>query len=257
MVTGVVTVVGDATDDSDRGGVSAIEAMHVRSGSGTRKVPVPTVPVTAALLVLVATFILFALSAASAFAIGQASSGELVFYPCTTCHPVTEAGPAAPLPNDFEGHQIVLQGHDQLGEGSAACVVCHDDPARDPGKLKAIGGGFVEVGGDVSGVCRTCHSGIYNEWVNGIHGREQPTCTSAGCHDPHTPSWIYGEPLPPFVATGFEVRAVSDRIPFTPLAAYPMPAPVYTPLWLWLATGVVAVAAVGLVIFMLRGRPAR
>ncbi len=210
-----------------------------------------------AILVTAAAIALLALTAAPVLAVGQAASGELIYYPCTTCHPVTDGVASGTVPNDFDGHRIVLDGHDVLGEGSAACVACHDDPARDPGKLKVLGGGLVDAGGDVSRVCATCHSSIYREWVDGIHGREQPTCTSAGCHDPHSPAWIYGEPLPPFVGTGFEVRAVSDRIPFTPLAAYPVPAPVETPAWLWLATIVGAVASAGLIIFMLRGRPAR
>ncbi|MDY0087203.1 MAG: hypothetical protein RBS78_01405 [Coriobacteriia bacterium] len=164
---------------------------------------------------------------------------------------------SAALPNDFEGHRIVLEKHDVLGEGGDACLVCHDDPARDPGKLRVLGGGFADVGGDVSGLCATCHSGIYNEWSEGMHGRNEPTCTSAGCHDPHTPSWIHGDPLPPFVNTGFTVRAVSDRIPFTPLAAYPVKPPVKTPAWLRLVALVGAVVSAGLVVLTVRGRLAR
>jgi len=215
-------------------------------------------PGTAALLIVgTAVLVLLALGVTSALAVGQASSGELLFYPCTSCHPVTDGVASGALPNDFAGHQIELVGHDVLGEGSEACVVCHDDPSRDPGKLRVLGGGFVDAGGDVSRVCYTCHAGMYEEWAAGIHGRSQPTCTSAGCHDPHSPSWIYGDPLLPFVATGFQVRAVSDRELFTPLAAYPVSAPVYTPPWLWFATAAAAAIAIGLVIYMLRGRPAR
>jgi hypothetical protein len=33
-------------------------------------------------------------------------------------------------------------------------------------------------------------------------------CTAAGCHNPHTPSWIYVAALPPFQGTGIEVNAV-------------------------------------------------
>lgn len=207
----------------------------------------------AALLFASAALLWLAVGAPVALA-GQASSGELVFYPCATCHPVINGVPTGKPPNDFEGHQIVLESHDVLGEGNAACVVCHEDPARDPGELRALGGGFVEVGGDVSLHCATCHSGMYHEWLDGIHGRTQPTCTSAGCHNPHTPSWIYGEPLPPFMNTGFEVRAVSNRIPFTPLAAYPAKPPVYTPMWLWLVAAAGAVVVAGLVVFTIRGR---
>lgn len=214
----------------------------------------PHAYVVASLLIVLGVL---ALTAAPASAVGRAASGELLFYPCATCHPVTDGVATGTLPNDFEGHQIELVGHDVLGEGGEACVVCHDDPARDPGKLRVLGGGFVDAGGDVSRVCYTCHAGVYEEWAEGMHGRNQPTCTSAGCHDPHSPSWIYGAPLAPFVGTGFEVRVVSDREMFTPLAPYPVSAPVHTPLWLWLATAVAGAVAIGLVIYMLRGRPAR
>lgn len=205
-------------------------------------------------VICLAVFLL--LGAVPAFA-GQASSGELLFYPCTTCHPVVNGVASKALPNDFEGHEIVLESHDVLGEGSQACMACHDDPARDPGKLRVLGGGFTEVGSDVSRLCATCHSNIYREWSEHMHGRNQPTCTSAGCHNPHTPSWIQGDPLPPFVNTGFTVRAVSDRIPFTPLAAYPVKPPVFTPMWLRLVALVGAAASAGLVILTIRGRLAR
>ncbi|MBE0417703.1 MAG: hypothetical protein IBX63_08050 [Coriobacteriia bacterium] len=205
--------------------------------------------------VLVAALGLLIAMASPAFGIGQAASGELLFYPCTICHPVGEG--AGALPNDFEGHQIELVGHDVLGEGVQACIVCHDDPARDPGKLKLVDGSFADVGGDVSGVCFTCHSSKYREWEAGVHGRNQPTCTSSGCHDPHSPAWIYGDPLLPFTGTGFQTRVVSDRQPFTPLAGPPVAPPVYTPFWLAVATALGAVVSAGLISFMVRGRSAR
>jgi hypothetical protein len=237
--------------------VRAIEAMHAQRASGTAPSPARSRPAATVLLVCTAALMLLALTAAPASAVGRAASGELIFYPCTTCHPVTDGVASGTLPNGFEGHQIELIGHDVLGEGSEACLVCHDDAARDPGKLRVLGGGFVDAGGDISRSCYTCHAGMYEEWAAGIHGRNQPTCTSAGCHDPHSPSWIYGDPLLPFVGTGFQVRAVSDRELFTPLAAYPVSAPVYTPPWLWFATAAAAAIAIGLVVYMLRGRPAR
>jgi hypothetical protein len=233
--------------------VRAIDAMHAQIASGTRT----RGNARAAFLVsgaCAAALVMLLLTAVSALAVGQAASGELLHYPCTTCHPVTGDIAPASLPNGFDGHQIELVGHDQLGEGSEACLVCHDDPARDPGKLRVLGGGFVDAGGDVSRVCYTCHSAKYYEWEAGIHGRNQPTCTSAGCHDPHSPAWIYGDPLLPFVGTGFQARAVSDRIPFTPYAGPPVPAPVYTPFWLGIATALGAVLSVGLIGFMVRGR---
>ncbi len=190
-------------------------------------------------------------------AVGQAASGETLFYPCTSCHPVGPQGTATGLPNDFPGHQVVLIGHDALGEGSAACLVCHDDPARDPGKLVLLDGSLVDITGDVPALCFTCHSERYREWAAGTHGRNQPSCTSSGCHDPHTPAWVYGDPLLPFVGTGFQVRSVSDRQAFTPLAGPPVKAPVVTPSWLVLATLLVAFLATGIVGYLVRGRSAR
>jgi hypothetical protein len=237
--------------------VRAIDAMHAQRASGTAGLPARSRPAATSLLVCTAALILLALTAAPALGVGRAPAASCSSTRARRATPSPTAWLPGTLPNDFAGHQIELVGHDVLGEGSEACVVCHDDPSRDPGKLRVLGGGFVDAGDDVSRVCYTCHAGMYEEWAAGIHGRNQPTCTSAGCHDPHSPSWIYGDPLLPFVGTGFQVRAVSDRELFTPLAAYPVSAPVYTPPWLWFATAAAAAIAIGLVIYMLRGRPAR
>jgi hypothetical protein len=200
-----------------------------------------------------------AVSVPAAFA-GHASTGEPLFYPCNSCHPVTlgaDGHPTRPLPNGFQGHQITLEVHDRLGPGKQACLVCHDDPSRDPGKLKLIDGSLIDITGDVSQVCYRCHEDKYKEWKAGTHGKRQPKCTSAGCHDPHSPSWIYAGPLLPFTGTGFQVRAVSERQPFRPLASAPLPAPVETPSWLLLATALGAVVSAGLVGTLILGRPKR
>jgi hypothetical protein len=180
----------------------------------------------------------------------SASAGQPLFYPCTSCHPVTlgaDGKPTKALPNGFTKHEIVLQSHDKLAEGDKACLVCHDDPARDPGKLKVLGGGFVDVTGDVSKVCYGCHSAKYKEWQQGIHGRHEKSCTAAGCHDPHTPAYIYGGPVRPFAGTGFQSRAVSARVPFTAMATYPVPPATLTPPWLSLAAAMGAALSLGLV----------
>jgi hypothetical protein len=97
------------------------------------------------------------------------------------------------------------------------------------------------IDGDVSPVCYQCHSDKYREFLDGTHGHGRSGCTDAGCHDPHTPRWIYAEPLLPFVGTGFQFRSMSGREAFRALAP-PPPAPaVQTP------PGFLAVAVLGLV----------
>lgn len=159
----------------------------------------------------------------------------------------------------MERHEITLQAHDILGEGGAACRACHADPSKgDPGRLILPDGSTVDIDGDTQRVCQRCHFQKFREWEAGIHGRGEPKCSSAGCHDPHTPSWIYIAPLPPFQGTGIEVLAVgSEREPFIPLADPPVPAPVETPQWLILVTlsGVAASAgALGFIVVKGRSR---
>jgi len=198
-------------------------------------------------------------AATPAFA-GQASSGGLLFYPCTSCHPVhlipgTET-PDRKLPNGFEEHQIELIGHDKLGKGEdGPCMACHDEPTRNPGKLKAIDGSLIDVKtGDIALVCYRCHSSKYKEWKAGTHGKRKPSCVSGGCHDPHTPQFIYAQPLVPFAGTGFQFKAVADREPFAPLAP-PAPAPATViPAWFAIVEALGVVVAGGLAGGLVLGR---
>ncbi len=209
-----------------------------------------------ALLLLVLVFFSMA---SSAFA-GRASTGELAFYECTRCHPVflgPDGKPTKPLPIGLEQHDITLEKHGILGQGDKACLACHDDPTRNPGMLILSDGSFVEVTGDVSRVCQRCHFEKYGEWKAGIHGKNLPKCTSAGCHDPHTPSWIYVAALPPFQGTGVEVNAVGDREPFKPMASPPVPPPVETPLWLTILSAVGFAVSLGIVGSLVLGRSKR
>lgn len=192
---------------------------------------------------------------ARAFA-GHSASGKPAFQPCTRCHPVTldaNGKSTRPLPNGFEKHEITLEVHDTLGTGTKACLACHDDPTRNPGRLILPDGGLVDITGDVSRVCQRCHFEKYREFKAGIHGKHQPKCSAQGCHDPHTPSWIYLKALPPFQGTGIEINAVgSDREPFKPLASPPPYAAVLTPGWLKVLAslgGLGALASLGYVIF--------
>ena len=232
--------------NGSQGGVSAIEPT-------VRPIPRPRAALLAALLAV----ILVLLGTSTALA-GQASTGELLFYPCTNCHPVTDAQLAAgrTFPNGFKGHDIVLEGHDVLGKDEAACLVCHDDPTKNPGMLKTVDGSLVAVNGDVSLVCFRCHSAKYAEWKAGTHGKNQPGCTAAGCHDPHTPGFIYASALMPFTGVGFQFRVRPVKAAFMPLMA-PAPKgipPVVTPGWYLIVViaGVLLVA--GLIVALIRGR---
>lgn len=203
--------------------------------------------------------ILLSATASAAFA-GQASTGEAAFYPCTQCHPVTvgeDGQPSRPLPIGMSKHEIELEVHDTLGEGSTACLACHDEPTRNPGMLILPDGSLVDITGDVSRVCQRCHFEKYREWTAGIHGPDQPKCTAAGCHDPHTPSWIHIAALPPFQGTGMEVRAVSAREPFAPFAGPPLDPPVFTPTWLVVVAILGAFVCLAVVAYLLKGRVRR
>ena len=242
-----------------RGGVSEINATRSRRTSA-RERPVRCVPrgaiAVSALLVLAFAGFLFP---AVVFA-GHSSTGRLAFHPCTRCHPVTigaDGRPTKPLPNGFKKHEITLEVHDVLGKDRAACLACHDDPSRNPGKLILPDGSLVDITGDVSRVCQRCHFEKYRDWQAGIHGKRQPKCTSGGCHDPHTPSWIYVAALPPFLGSGFEVHAVASRVAFKPLASPPIPPPVDTPAWLVIIASLGMAASAGILGFLVLGRPKR
>lgn len=207
----------------------------------------------------VALLVAFFAFATTAFAAGS-STGELAFYPCTDCHPVAvgaDGNPLRPLPKGFEKHKIELEVHDILGTDELACLACHDDPSRNPGKLVLPDGSLVDITGEISRVCQRCHFEKYREWEVGIHGKDAEKCSSAGCHDPHTPSWIYMAALPPFQGTGVEIRAVGEREPFKPLAGPPVAPPVQTPLWLVIATILGGLTSAGIISYLTLGRPKR
>lgn len=188
---------------------------------------------------------------------GQASTGKLLFYPCTDCHPVTvdkvTGKPSHPIPIDFKGHGIVLEGHDVLGKDEAACLTCHDDSEHNPGLLRAVDGTRIDVKtGDIARLCQKCHFEKYNQFKQGTHGKHLASCVAAGCHDPHTPQYIYVGPLAPFLGTGFQIKAVGqEREPFRPIMPPPLPPATVTPLWYQIVAGVglflVLVIVVGLV----------
>lgn len=209
--------------------------MSSPSRFGYREFAAAGVPVA---MVLVIVLLLLAPSSAHALS----ATGELAFYPCTDCHPVTvgaDGKPTKPLPGGKEKHEIELESHDILGEGDKACLACHSDPAANPGLMILPDGSTVDITGEVSRVCQRCHFEKYTDWQLGMHGRGEKKCSAAGCHDPHTPGWIYVAALRPFQGTGIEVKAVAPREPFTAMAPPPVEPPVTTPTWL------VVIAVVG------------
>ena len=194
--------------------------------------------------------VLLAALATPAFA-ARAATGEPLFYPCTSCHPTGD--PAQELPIDFSGHRVVLDGHAALGVDSEACLACHDDPARDPGMLKLADGTLVEMTGDVSRVCFPCHSAIYREFEDGIHGAGKQKCSSAGCHDPHTPGFIFAGGVLPFTGSGFQFPVLSEIATFTPMAGPPVEAEYHDPEYLRVLTLLGVALAGGLAIALIRG----
>lgn len=168
---------------------------------------------------------------------GKSSAGKLLFFPCDKCHPLGEV-----LPNEFEGHKIKLEGHDKLGEGNAACFVCHQS-VDNPDSLILVDGGLVGIDDDASKVCYRCHSDKYGDWEDGLHGK-QPGCMAKGCHNPHSPAWIAISPIPPFLGTTQEIKVVGSSkepflaLPIPPKEAEPESLPIAKILAFVLALGV-------------------
>lgn len=224
---------------------------------GARRVPVLVSGfVLAAVLVHISLAGVAQAAEETARVTGKAATGEPLFYPCSACHPVTqrELAQGRTLPNGFTNHQITLHGHAALGEGDAACLACHDDPARDPGKLKLADGTFVDITGDVSRVCYRCHSALYREFVAGAHGAGERKCSSAGCHDPHTPGFIFAEGMLPFIGNGFQIPILSAATTFTPMAGPPVKAGHRDPEYLKVLAILGVALAGGLAIALVRGR---
>ena len=202
---------------------------------------------------------LLAVFAAPALA-GQASSGQLFFYPCTSCHPIAPGSIAAgrQLPNGFKSHQIVLEGHDSLGQGKAACLACHEDAAKNPGMLKTLDGSLVEITGDVSLVCARCHSGKYAEWQEG-HPRSQ----HAQVHrvrlprPPHARSSSTPVRCSRLWGAASSSRCCPRRRRSCRCRSAPRTPKPYTPAWFAVAVMLGVVAAGGIVVKLTQGRSKR
>ncbi|MBI2979917.1 MAG: hypothetical protein HYY41_03715 [Chloroflexi bacterium] len=130
---------------------------------------------------------------------------------CTACHDPHQ--PQMPLlttpvlPSPLKGgtldclncHVRVLKGHDKLGEGSQACLACHDNQRM--GVLHLAGGETRFFLSDYPQLCSQCHQARYQAWAAGTHGvpswteeeygpgyNEKVRCI--GCHNPHQPQIV-------------------------------------------------------------------
>jgi len=112
--------------------------------------------------------------------------------------------------------------------------------------LHAVDGSLIDVKtGDVGKLCEKCHFKKYEDFKAGIHGKGFASCVVAGCHDPHTPNYIYISPLPPFFGTGVQIKGVGlERTPFTPVMPPAVQPPTTNPLWFVIAADVLMVIAV-------------
>lgn len=243
-----------------RGGGVAIDATCLTRAADARGQARLKMCAVAALVLALTLAIAFLGTPDGAYA-GRAATGELAFYPCTDCHPVTlgaDGKPTKPLPNGKQKHEIELVAHDILGAGDQACLACHQSPSKNPGMLIAPDGSAIEITGDVSRVCQRCHFEKYQQFKTQVHGKGEEKCTAAGCHSPHTPQWIYVAAIPPFQGTGFEVKAVGvTREPFKPFASPPVPPPTYTPTWLVVLTGLGLLFVAAAIGYLVVGRRAR
>ncbi|MDP2729469.1 MAG: c-type cytochrome [Dehalococcoidales bacterium] len=134
-------------------------------------------------------------------------------------NPVSEEGV---LPDCFRCHTRVLKGHDKLGEGSGACLICHS--GTHMGMLRLFDGTELSPE-DSPKLCGQCHSAHYAAWQEGTHGivagREErtglpivvkPKC--ADCHEPHQPqmSLAIGKTYPPLSAEGGQLDCLSCHV---------------------------------------------
>lgn len=108
-----------------------------------------------------------------------------------------------------------LKGHDILGKGNEACMVCHDKDNEHLGLLNLVDDETLIPKEEPSRLCGICHELRYKAWQAGTHGVPEwkegepgfpgavkKTCI--GCHDPHQPQIVllgitkpHPEPAPP------------------------------------------------------------
>ena len=119
---------------------------------------------------------------------------------CIDCHMITEdadfyTGKQAKTGHSFNPtdqeldctscHEVELEKHDVLGEGSGTCLTCHGDIHEL--KLELINGEVYPITEPVQ-LCAQCHNERYTAWAEGTHGsHDDPEAVCTECHDPHNP----------------------------------------------------------------------
>lgn len=127
---------------------------------------------------------------------------------CMSCH-------LAKVPIEGVTRPKVLRGHDILGEGNLACMVCHDKDNEHLGLLNLVDDITLITKAEPSQLCGLCHEIRFKAWQAGTHGSAEwkqgepgypgatrKTCIA--CHDPHQPQIVlagitlpHPEPAPP------------------------------------------------------------
>lgn len=157
----------------------------------------------------------------------SAATPPMPMEECMACHLPEDPIPDVPRPK-------VLRGHDILGEGNEACMVCHDKDNEHLGLLNLVDDETLIPKEEPSQLCGICHELRYKAWQAGTHGSLEwkegepgvpgamkKTCID--CHDPHQPQIVllsitkpHPEPAPspaslpgtPFKVLGLVLLAV-------------------------------------------------
>lgn len=102
---------------------------------------------------------------------------------CLQCHADKSS------PDDIHA-QLLAEGN----QNAAVCADCHNPHTQT--RLTGQGGGLIISKGQIAQTCATCHSAIYNEYAQSVHGKaaieegnqDVPACTDChGVHQIHDP----------------------------------------------------------------------
>jgi len=143
-------------------------------------------------------------AAPTPFTVGERVD-KLFFYPCADCHEFMDANSNVRDLEVEEGHPAELEH----GNGLFWCFSCHD--AADYGRLKTPLSETIDFDSGYR-VCHSCHSGKYQDWTYGGHGKrvadwrgERTLYSCVECHNPHHPAIAPRAPKsPPPIRAGLE-----------------------------------------------------